>query len=152
MSGEGARVGTGRASLKVGDWVEVRSFAEICATLDVQSSVDALPFMPEMARYCGRRFKVYKRAHKACDTIDTYMNRSMADAVHLELRCDGSAHGGCQAGCLIYWKTAWLKPVEGPLQEDAVASTATQPTAAELAILEPATRQRAGDEGLVRAS
>jgi hypothetical protein len=30
--------------------------------------------------------------------------------VHLDgLRCDGSGHDGCQAGCLIYWKTAWLK-------------------------------------------
>ena len=29
--------------------------------------------------------------------------------MHLEdLRCDGSAHGGCQAGCLLYWKEAWL--------------------------------------------
>jgi hypothetical protein len=149
MPGEASRVGSG-ASLKVGDWVEVRSFAEICATLDAQSSLDALPFMPEMARFCGRRFKVFKRAHKACDTIDTYMNRSMADAVHLELRCDGSAHGGCQAGCLIYWKTAWLKPVEGPPQEDVVAAAATQPTAADLAILQPATRQRAGDDGKPR--
>jgi hypothetical protein len=36
--------------------------------------------------------------------------RKMANAVHLEgLRCDGAAHGGCQAGCLIFWKEAWLK-------------------------------------------
>jgi hypothetical protein len=106
--------------------------------------------MPEMAHYCGRRFRVFKRAHKACDTLATYMNRSLADAVHLELRCDGSAHDDCQAGCLIYWKTAWLKPVEGPLQEDAVAPTAGQPTAADLAVLEPATRQEAGDDGAPR--
>src|SRR5262249_4423538 len=32
-------------------------------------------------------------------------------AVLLETRCDGSAHGGCQAGCTILWKEAWLKPV-----------------------------------------
>jgi hypothetical protein len=29
----------------------------------------------------------------------------------LELRCDGEAYGGCQAACLIFWKTDWLKPV-----------------------------------------
>jgi hypothetical protein len=29
----------------------------------------------------------------------------------LETRCDGSAHGGCEAGCLIFWKEAWLKRV-----------------------------------------
>ena len=34
----------------------------------------------------------------------------MANAVHLEgLRCDGEAYGGCQAGCLMFWKEAWLK-------------------------------------------
>ncbi len=27
------------------------------------------------------------------------------------MRCDGQAHGGCQAGCLIYWKEAWLRRV-----------------------------------------
>ena len=25
------------------------------------------------------------------------------------MRCDGSAHGGCQKGCFIFWKEAWLK-------------------------------------------
>jgi len=33
-------------------------------------------------------------------------------AVHLDdLRCDGSAHGDCQASCLLFWHTAWLTPV-----------------------------------------
>jgi hypothetical protein len=33
----------------------------------------------------------------------------MTDTVHLgDLRCDGSGHGGCQAGCLLFWKEAWL--------------------------------------------
>ena len=37
----------------------------------------------------------------------------MTDAVHLEgVRCDGSAHGGCQAGCLIFWKESWLRRPE----------------------------------------
>src|SRR5213078_140236 len=36
------------------------------------------------------------------------------NAVHLSgVRCDGSAHGGCQAACLIYWRHAWLRKVEG---------------------------------------
>jgi len=95
-----------------GDWVEVKSADEILATLDDRGRLDALPFMPEMLQYAGRRFRVYKSAHKTCDTIKTYHNRRMMNAVHLEgLRCDGEAHGGCQAGCLLFWKDAWLKPV-----------------------------------------
>jgi hypothetical protein len=98
--------------LRAGDWVEVRSTDEILATLDDRGQLDALPFMPEMLQYCGRRFRVFKSAHKTCDTIAHYDGRRMTNAVHLEgLRCDGEAHGGCQAGCLLFWKEAWLKRV-----------------------------------------
>lgn len=101
--------------LRAGSWVEVRSVGEILATLDDQGRLDALPFMPEMVQYCGRRFRVFKSAHKTCDTIERYKGRSMTSAVHLEgLRCDGEAHGGCQARCLIFWKEAWLKPIPDP--------------------------------------
>ncbi len=100
---------------RLGDWVEVKSAHEILATLDEQGSLDALPFMPEMLQFCGKTFRVYKSAHKTCDTIKTYQNRRMMNAVHLEgLRCDGESHGGCQAGCLLFWKDAWLKPVNTP--------------------------------------
>ncbi len=98
--------------LRAGDWVEVRSAYEILATLDERGRLDALPFMPEMLEYCGRRYRVIKSAHKTCDTIAHYKGRRMANAVHLEgLRCDGKAHGGCQASCLLFWKEAWLRPV-----------------------------------------
>lgn len=98
--------------LHAGDWVEVRSADEIMATLDENGALDALPFMPEMLQFCGQRFQVFKSAHKTCDTISTFKGRRMKDAVHLgDLRCSGDAHGGCQAGCTLFWKTAWLKPV-----------------------------------------
>jgi len=96
---------------KVGDWFEVRSKEEILRTLDSDGRLDGMPFMPEMFAFCGRRFQVYKRAHKTCDTVFPVRGRRVEDAVHLDTRCDGSAHGGCQAGCLIFWKLAWLKPV-----------------------------------------
>jgi hypothetical protein len=101
----------------VGDWVEVRSREEILNTLDGNGQLDGLPFMPQMFQCCGQRFRVYKRAHKTCDTISgEYKSRRMSGAVHLEeIRCDGQAYGGCQAHCLIFWKEAWLKRVEGPV-------------------------------------
>jgi hypothetical protein len=101
--------------LQAGNWVEVRSKDEILSTLDKMGRLDGLPFMPEMLRYCGQRFRVYKRAHKTCDTVSgNCVGRRLTNTVHLELRCDGQAHGGCQAGCLIFWKQAWLRPVSGP--------------------------------------
>jgi hypothetical protein len=104
----------GDTRLRAGDWVEVRSKEEILATLDKKGQLEALPFMPEMFRYCGQRFQVFKRAHKTCDPPSGLQGRRLAHAVHLSgLRCDGSSHGGCQAGCLIFWKEAWLKSVDG---------------------------------------
>jgi hypothetical protein len=98
-----------------GAWVEVRSKEEILSTLDKNGRLDGLPFMPQMFKYCGQRFSVYKRAYKTCDTVSgRYTGRRLPDGVHLNLRCDGQAYGGCQAGCLIFWKSAWLKPVDGP--------------------------------------
>src|SRR4030095_11644078 len=32
-----------------------------------------------------------------------------------------AAHGGCQAGCLLYWKEAWLRPVNGDGEASATA-------------------------------
>jgi len=97
--------------LKAGEWVEVRSREEILATLDERGCLDGAPFMPEMLSYCNRKFLVFKRADKTCDPAhEPWSIRRVKDSVHLEnLRCDGRQHGGCQAGCLIFWKEAWLK-------------------------------------------
>src|SRR5690606_32330366 len=86
---------------------------EILATLDERGELENLPFMPEMLRYCGQRLTVHKVAHKLCDTISRSGMRRMERAVHLTgARCDGSAHGGCQTACSLYWKEAWLRKVE----------------------------------------
>jgi hypothetical protein len=100
-----------------GDWVEVVSKEDILKTLDKNGRLDGLPFMPQMFKYCGQRFRIYKSAYKTCDTVSgNYAGRRLQDGVHLNLRCDGHAFGGCEAGCLIFWKSAWLKPVDGPAQ------------------------------------
>src|SRR5262249_19250469 len=97
--------------LRAGDWVEVRSREEILRTLDKRGQLDGLPFMPNMFAYCGKRLRVYKRAHKTCDTVFPIRGRKMVDSVHLATRCDGEPYGGCEASCLIFWKEAWLKRV-----------------------------------------
>ena len=107
-----APVQSTEAQLCAGEWVEVLSKEEILRTLDHNGRYEDLPFMPQMFRYCGQRFQVYKRAHKTCDTVSgQYVGLRLSHAVHLDLRCDGQAYGGCQAACLIFWKEAWLKRV-----------------------------------------
>ena len=144
---------TTQRPLRPGDIVEVRPAAEILATLDDRGALDGMPFMPEMAQLAGRRFTVSRRVDKICDTVNGTGSRRMLDTVYLEdLRCDGSAHGGCRAGCRIYWKDAWLKLVEGH------ASTAVQahpsdtgnPAAAELERITLEGTHPAGDPELWR--
>jgi hypothetical protein len=100
-----------RSQLRRGDLVELRPAAEILATLDEDGCLEGVPFMPEMLNYFGGRFAVTARVERACDTIENYEARRMPNTVLLDdLRCDGSAHGGCEAGCRLYWKEAWLRP------------------------------------------
>jgi hypothetical protein len=109
---------------RAGEWVRVKSKEEILKTLDKNGRLEGLPFMPQMFQYCGQRVRVFKRAHKTCDTLagptTGYVGRKIDGCVHLEFRCDGKAHGGCQAACLLFWKEAWLERLDG-------AATGTDP-------------------------
>lgn len=122
--------------LKAGEPVEVRSREEILSTLDKNGCLDGLPFMPEMFEFCGKRLRVYKRAHKTCDTFQGTSSRRLTHAVHLEgLRCNGEAHGGCQADCLIFWKEAWLKRVAPSMIDTSPVSNASSASCTEADVL-----------------
>jgi len=100
-----------RLGLKPGELVRVRSASQIFATLGPDGTIDGLPFMPEMLKYCGRTLPVAQRADVTCAGAGAV--RRMQDTVHLQrVRCDGSAHDGCQAACLMFWKEAWLERAE----------------------------------------
>jgi hypothetical protein len=97
-------------SFLVGDEVEVCSLEEIRATLDPQGTLEAMPFMPEMEKFCGSRARVFRCLDKIYDYGRTKRMRQLEDCVVLiGLRCHGEAHGSCQAGCLTIWKTQWIK-------------------------------------------
>jgi hypothetical protein len=100
-------------NFRVGDVVIVRNPSEILATLDSEGCFEALPFMPQMVKYCGKRFRVSKSAHKFCDTANATGARRLKNAVFLdEIRCDGQTYAGCEMECRIFWKEAWLKPAD----------------------------------------
>jgi hypothetical protein len=99
-----------RLDLRPGEFVEIRSLEEIVATLDERGEKDSLPFMPEMAAWAGRQARVLRRVDKWYDWIRNTGLKRMRKTVFLEgCRCDGSGHDGCQAGCQMFWKEAWLK-------------------------------------------
>src|SRR5258708_4096534 len=139
---------SGVLGLRVGELVEVRSEEEILATLDENGELDSLPFMPEMLKFCGQRLTVHKVAHKLCDTISSTGMRKMEHAVHLTgARCDGSAHGGCQTACSMYWKESWVKRVGAA---DPAPTTGTAPRL--LPLLEVHSRKEPGPDGGERYS
>ncbi|GAB3196426.1 hypothetical protein GCM10027261_19120 [Geodermatophilus arenarius] len=124
--------------LRPGDVVEVRSADEILATLGPDASVDGLPFQPEMLAHCGSRFVVDSRTDTTCFLG---ILRHLPASVHLTgLRCDGSAHGGCQAGCLLYWKEEWLRVVDDP-----------PPSAPAIQMAAPVRREGCTEEDLAKA-
>lgn len=101
--------------LHAGDVVQILTEAEIRATLDKNGLHEGLPFMPEMWRFCGKKYRVFHTAEKVC--VEGTLLRHMKNAVFLgDLRCDGADHDGCKRACLIFWKEAWLKRSEGPVE------------------------------------
>lgn len=106
-----------------GEIVEVRSEAEILATLDENGALDKLPFMPEMLQFCGRRLRVSGQAHKTC--IDDQEMRQLEETFFLEdVRCGGNYHDSCSKACLIFWKKAWLKRVDEVSTERSISGSA----------------------------
>jgi hypothetical protein len=97
------------ALLLPGAVVQVRPATEIFATLDERGSLDGLPCMPEMLRYCGGQFRVWRRVEKTC--VEGDRMRRIQKIVFLDdLRCGGEAHGGCDKECRLFWHEAWLRP------------------------------------------
>jgi 2-polyprenyl-6-methoxyphenol hydroxylase-like FAD-dependent oxidoreductase len=109
-----------------GDRVRVASAVEILATLDADGALDGMPFMPEMAAFCGAEMRVHRRAETTC--VEGAGLRGLERTVLLEAaRCDGAAHDGCQRGCLMFWNEAWLWPAaDAPPPADPAAEVAAR--------------------------
>lgn len=112
-------------SYRVGQTVWVLDLKDILETLDSDGKLDGLPFMAEMIPYCGRSFRISTLPNRTC--VEQAGIWEFDNIVFLDgLRCDGVAHDGCQRGCLLYWRGAWLsdRPPAGSTHDstDAVAS------------------------------
>lgn len=114
--------------MRAGDWVTVRHFSDIAESLGQDSCLGGVQFLPEMAGYTGRSFRIRRFANKLCGQTDEGAAiYGMDDAVILDVaRCGGESHGGCQMGCELLWHKSWLTPgkvavIDGmPLSSDPV--------------------------------
>lgn len=131
--------------IRAGGWVAVRPIAEIATTLDSDGALDGLPFMPEMLPFAGRTFRVAQRARRTCVHPPQIPLPQLTDAVVLsDLRCTGKAHGGCELGCMLFWRTAWLRPADAAPSEPSPADTPldTAPAHVELPVRQPGSTDR----------
>jgi hypothetical protein len=109
----GKKTGTYEAreslNLKIGDHVKVRSAKEILATLDSKGKLRGLTFTPEMVKFCGREFKVYKKLNRIILEATGELRQIKSPTVLLEsVFCDGKAHGECDRSCFCFWREEWL--------------------------------------------
>lgn len=94
------------------DFVRVRSLEEISQTLDERGYTKGCKFMAQMAGYCGQHYRVAGRIEMffdeaRCRTLQC-KNLVLLDHVY----CDGSAVGGCDRMCFLFWRTEWLEKLE----------------------------------------
>lgn len=99
-------------AVRAGDLVQVRSLDEIRETLDERGCIGGCKFIAQMEAYCGQEHRVARRIEKFCDEARSRIvkgkNLVLLDKVH----CDGSAVGGCDRMCLLFWRTEWLKKLD----------------------------------------
>jgi hypothetical protein len=98
--------------LQPGDWVEVRTMQEIASTLDKNGKYKGLYFMPEMEKFCGKRFRIFKKAEKIKLESTGELRTLRTPSFFLEgVYCNGEFQGGCDRSCFHFWRDAWLKKV-----------------------------------------
>ncbi len=120
--------------LKPGDLVEVKSHAEILATLRGRHH-RGLSFAPEMVRYCGGTYRVRARVEKILDERSGRMLHMKHDCIVLEdVVCQSECSRGrlfCPRAIYPYWREIWLRRVTAA--DEPSCSSAAAITSAERA-------------------
>jgi hypothetical protein len=100
-------------NLQPGDWVQVKSLDEIYQTLDEKKKLKGLFFMPEMEKFCGKKFRVFKRAEIIKLEPSGEIRKLKTPSVFLEgAYCTGEERNEwCDRACFHFWREAWLKRV-----------------------------------------
>lgn len=110
-------------NLQPGEWVQVKTEAEIRATLDARGKTRGLLFTGDMTEYAGKRFRVFKRVENLF-LEESKQHRKLKNTVILESSyCHGRTFN-CDRSCFLFWKEAWLRRAE-PGEIDAVPKPAS---------------------------
>lgn len=104
--------------LKVGEWVEVKSSAEILKTITRNGFNRGMRYDMEMSKYSGERQRVEMRVDKLINEHTGKMVQMKSACIQLEniyCRAECTAKRiGCPRASNTYWREIWLRRVDGP--------------------------------------
>lgn len=105
-----------------GQLVEIRKPDEIMPTLGPDNRNRRMWFDPEMMPHCGKRAVVNRHVERIIDeSTGTLMK--LADCVVLDnVVCQGIYHRFCPRELDVYWRSAWLRTLNGEDGDPAVAA------------------------------
>jgi len=98
--------------LNVGDYVRVRSWRDVEATLDPFKELKGCAFLSEMKQFCGTTQTVLQVMERFLDERD-YKVKKVRGLVLLEgVLCRGTpVFGRCDRCCHLFWREEWLEKV-----------------------------------------
>ena len=121
--------------LQPGDLVQVRSKAEIAATLNKDGKHKGLWFDKEMLPYCGKTVRVKAKVAQFLDEGSGRVITLASDAYILENVVCRSYHSDgrwfCPRAIYPWWREAWLRPVEKEAAEHLAEAPAPTGAAAQ---------------------
>jgi hypothetical protein len=119
-----ARIAAGKPTpteildLQPGEWVEVKSPAEIAATITTDGMNRGMRYDMEMQKYSGGRYRVQMRVSQLLDEKTGKMVRIKNPCIQLEnVYCRAECTDrrlGCPRASNTYWREIWLRRLEPP--------------------------------------
>jgi len=113
LQGTGTGARTPIVDVAPGQLVEIRKKDEIMPTLSPENRNRKMRFDSEMLPYCGTRANVNRQVRRIIDESTGKMIK-LGDCVVLDnVVCQGIYHRYCPRELDVYWRSAWLRPLNG---------------------------------------
>lgn len=104
-------------NLQPGEWVEVKSTADIQSTITRNGFNRGMRYDTEMVKYSGERYRVQMRVDRLINEVTGKMMVMKSPCIQLEnVYCRAECTEfriGCPRASNTYWREIWLKRVEG---------------------------------------
>ena len=101
--------------LEKNDIVTVKSKSDINLILNKFDSTGGCVFAPEMFKFCGKTFIVYKAVDVFYDEVKNRMCKCKNIVLLKGALCSGKRKmlpSDCDRNCFFFWHTSWLKKID----------------------------------------